>query len=186
MEVIPVDADMDNIVKKVKPNFKTLGKKYGKLMKDIAAALGEFSKSQISELEKNGNYILQIDGNEIEILAEDVEIITEDMPGWLVANEGKLTVALDITVTDELMREGIARELVNRIQNLRKSEGFRITDKIIIKIETNDEINKAVETFGKYIASQTLANSIEIVDRIDVPVELDFEDNIVKVQIKKA
>ncbi|GAB1416574.1 isoleucine--tRNA ligase [Paludibacter sp.] len=186
LEVIPVDADMDNIVKKVKPNFKTLGKKYGKLMKDIAAALGEFSKSQISELEKNGNYILQIDGNEIEILAEDVEIITEDMPGWLVANEGKLTVALDITVTDELMREGIARELVNRIQNLRKSEGFEITDKIIIKIETNDEINKAVETFGKYIASQTLANSIEIVDRIDVPVELDFEDNIVKVQIKKA
>ncbi|OJV40520.1 MAG: isoleucine--tRNA ligase [Bacteroidales bacterium 36-12] len=186
LEIIPADADMDNLVKKVKPNFKTLGKKYGKLMKDIAAALGTFNKTQISEIEQNGRYTLQIDNSEIEILAEDVEIITEDMPGWLVANEGKLTVALDITVTDELMREGIARELVNRIQNLRKSEGLEITDKIIIRIEKQAEINDAIENFGKYIATQTLATKIELIDNVKSPIELDFEDYIVKIQIEKV
>lgn len=186
LEIIPADADMDNLVKKVKPNFKTLGKKYGKLMKDIAAALGTFNKTQISEIEQNGRYTLQIDNSEIEILAEDVEIITEDMPGWLVANEGKLTVALDITVTDELMREGIARELVNRIQNLRKSEGMEITDKIIIRIEKQAEINDAIENFGKYIATQTLATKIELIDNVKSPIELDFEDYIVKIQIEKV
>lgn len=186
LEIIPADADMDNLVKKVKPNFKTLGKKYGKLMKDIAAALGTFNKTQISEIEQNGRYTLQIDSSEVEILAEDVEIITEDMPGWLVANEGKLTVALDITVTDELMREGIARELVNRIQNLRKSEGLEITDKIIIRIEKQAEINDAIENFGKYIATQTLATKIELIDNVKSTIELDFEDYIVKIQIEKV
>jgi len=186
LEIIPADADMDNLVKKVKPNFKTLGKKYGKLMKDIAATLGTFNKTQISEIEQNGRYTLQIDNSEVEILAEDVEIITEDMPGWLVANEGKLTVALDITVTDELMCEGIARELVNRIQNLRKSEGLEITDKIIIRIEKQAEINDAIENFGKYIATQTLATKIELIDNVKSPIELDFEDYIVKIQIEKV
>lgn len=186
LEVIPADADMVNLVKKVKPNFKTLGKKYGKLMKDIAIAMTSFSKSQISEIEREGKYLLKIGDEEVEILAEDVEIITEDMPGWLVANEGRLTVALDITVTDDLLREGIARELVNRIQNLRKSGGLEITDKINIVIERLDEINAAVEAYGQYIASQTLATSIQLVDVIDTPVELDFEDYIVKIKIEKV
>lgn len=186
LEVIPADADMVNLVKKVKPNFKTLGKKYGKLMKDIAIAMTSFSKSQISEIERDGKYLLKIGDEEVEILAEDVEIITEDMPGWLVANEGRLTVALDITVTDDLLREGIARELVNRIQNLRKSGGLEITDKINIVIERLDEINAAVEAYGQYIASQTLATSIQLVDVIDTPVELDFEDYIVKIKIEKV
>ncbi len=186
LEVIPADADMVNLVKKVKPNFKTLGKKYGKLMKDIAIAMTSFSKSQISEIERDGKYLLKIGDENVEILAEDVEIITEDMPGWLVANEGRLTVALDITVTDDLLREGIARELVNRIQNLRKSGGLEITDKINIVIERLDEINAAVEAYGQYIASQTLATSIQLVDVIDTPVELDFEDYIVKIKIEKV
>jgi isoleucyl-tRNA synthetase len=185
LEVIPADADMVNLVKKVKPNFKTLGKKYGKLMKDIAIAMTSFSKSQISEIERDGKYLLKIGNEEVEILTEDVEIITEDMPGWLVANEGRLTVALDITVTDDLLREGIARELVNRIQNLRKSGGLEITDKINIEIERLDEINAAVEAYGQYIASQTLATSIQLVDVVDTPVELDFEDYIVKIKIEK-
>lgn len=186
LEVMPADADMENLVKKLKPNFKTLGKKYGKLMKEIAAIMNNFTKEQISEIERNGTYTLNVGGEEVEILAEDVEIITEDMPGWLVANEGRITVALDITVTDELLREGIARELVNRIQNLRKSGGLEITDKISIGIERMDEINVAVEAYGQYIASQTLATSIQLVDVIDSPVELDFEDYIVKIKIEKV
>ena len=155
-------------------------------MKDIAIAMTSFSKSQISEIERDGKYLLKIGDEEVEILAEDVEIIKEDMPGWLVANEGRLTVALDITVTDDLLREGIARELVNRIQNLRKSGGLEITDKINIVIERLDEINAAVEAYGQYIASQTLATSIQLVDVIDTPVELDFEDYIVKIKIEKV
>jgi len=185
LEVIPADADMENLVKKIKPNFKTLGKKYGKLMKEIAQAMSTFNKEQISTIEKNGSYSFVLGTENIEILTEDVEIFTEDMPGWLVSNEGKLTVALDITVNDELMQEGIARELVNRIQNLRKTSGYEITDKIHVEIMKMAEINEAVQSFSKYIASQTLANSIELVDNIDTPTALDFEDYIVNIRISK-
>ena len=185
LEVLSADADMEGLVKRVKPNFRTLGKKYGKLMKDIAAAVNNFGKTEISTIEKSGKFDLVIGGEKVEILADDVEIFTEDMPGWLVTNDGKLTVALDITVTDDLLREGIARELVNRIQNLRKSSGFEITDKIRIEIVKHDAINGAVENFGEYIASQTLASSIQLVDSIDAPVELDLEDYIVSIKIEK-
>lgn len=185
LEVLPADADMEGLVKRVKPNFRTLGKKYGKLMKDIAAAVNNFGKTEISTIEKSGKFDLVIGGEKVEILADDVEIFTEDMPGWLVTNDGRLTVALDITVTDDLLREGIARELVNRIQNLRKSSGFEITDKIRIEIVKHDAINGAVENFGEYIASQTLASSIQLVDSIDAPVELDLEDYIVSIKIEK-
>ncbi|HPM09500.1 MAG TPA: isoleucine--tRNA ligase [Paludibacter sp.] len=185
LEVLPADADMEGLVKRVKPNFRTLGKKYGKLMKDIAAAVNNFGKTEISTIEKSGKFDLVIGGEKVEILADDVEIFTEDMPGWLVTNDGKLTVALDITVTDDLLREGIARELVNRIQNLRKSSGFEITDKIRIEIVKHDAINGAVENFGEYIASQTLASSIQLVDSIDAPVELDLEDYLVNIKIEK-
>ena len=121
-----------------------------------------------------------------ELTLEDVEISTEDMPGWLVANEGKLTVALDITVTDELLREGIARELVNRIQNIRKSNGYEIVDKIIVEIESRDEINEAVNEYANYIASQTLANSVLLVANLNEFIELEFDDYNVKVSVKKA
>lgn len=185
LEVLTPDSEAENLVKKVKPNFRSLGQRYGKLMKDIAAVLSKFDNIQISEIEKSGKYILTIADTEVEVLAEDVEIITEDMPGWLVANEGRLTVALDITVTDELLNEGIARELVNRIQNLRKSEGFEITDKIKVTIERKAEINLAVEQFGDYIASQTLANSINLVENLSDAEELDFDDYVVRVKVER-
>ena len=154
-------------------------------MKEIAAAMPNMTKQQIAELEKKGEYALNLPSGDVHLTAEDVEIFTEDMPGWLVANEGILTVALDIEVSEELEREGIARELVNRIQNIRKSSGFEIVDKIIVKIEQNDEINAAVEEHSEYIASQVLANSIELVAELDDATELDFEDYVVKISVEK-
>ncbi|MEG0950148.1 MAG: DUF5915 domain-containing protein, partial [Bacteroidales bacterium] len=120
------------------------------------------------------------------VLTSDVEIISEDIPGWLVANEGRLTVALDITVTEELKREGIARELVNRIQNIRKSSGFEITDKIDVKLSRHAETDEAVETFGPYIASQVLANSIELAEVAADAAELEFDGFSLYAEIKKA
>ena len=186
LEIIPADGDIENLVKKIKPNFKTLGKKYGKQMKEIAQAMNSFGKNEIAEIEANGQYILALPTGDVELTLEDVEISTEDMPGWLVANEGKLTVALDITVTDELLREGIARELVNRIQNIRKSNGYEIVDKIIVEIESRDEINEAVNEYANYIASQTLANSVLLVANLNEFIELEFDDYNVKVSVKKA
>ena len=186
IEVIPADADMENMVKKIKPNFKTLGKKYGKQMKEIALAFASFDKTQIATIEQKGAYTLSLPTGDVEITTEDVEIITEDMPGWLVANEGKLTVALDITVTDELLREGIARELVNRIQNIRKTNGYEITDKILVEIQRNENINAAVEAFADYIATQTLATKVALVDAVENAVILDFDEYEVVVGVAKV
>ncbi len=186
LEVLSPDTEMENIVKKIKPNFKTLGKRYGKLMKDITTAFSSFTKKDIFAIEKNGSLVFSLpNGETIELNANDVEIITEDMPGWLVANEGKLTVALDITVTPELEREGIARELVNRIQNIRKSNDYQITDKISITIESNKHINSAIEEFKEYISTQVLANSFVVVENLPQCEELDFEEYIVKVCVEK-
>jgi len=185
-EVIPADNDMENLVKKIKPNFKILGKKYGKQMKEIAAAMLSFGNFEISEIERNGQFVLTLPTGVVELTPENVEIITEDMQGWLVTNEGKLTVALDITVTDALMREGIARELVNRIQNIRKSNGFEITDKIIIEIENNENINEAVLEFKEYIATQTLALEVKLAEKVTQPTELDLEDYVVNISVTKA
>ena len=186
LEVIPPDNDMENLVKKIKPNFKTLGKKYGKQMKEIAQAMISFGNHEIAEIERNGHFIITLPTGVVELTPEDVEIITEDMPGWLVANEGKLTVALDITLTDALLREGIARELVNRIQNIRKSNGYEIVDKIVVEIESRDEINEAVNEYAGYIASQTLANSVLLSSNISDATELEFDEYIVKVSVKKV
>ena len=186
IEIIPADNDMENLVKKIKPNFKTLGKKYGKQMKEIAIAMTSFGNSEIAEIEKQGKLVLNLPSGEVELNTEDVEIVTEDMPGWLVANEGKLTVALDITVTEALLREGIARELVNRIQNIRKSNGFEITDKIKIEIEKNENINAAVKEFKEYIAIQTLALEVELIEKGINCIELDFDEYIVNISITKA
>lgn len=185
LEVISADTDMEGLVKKIKPNFKTLGKKYGKQMKEIASAMPGMTKQQIAEIERNGEYTLSLPSGDVQLTTEDVEIFTEDMPGWLVANEGNLTVALDIEVSDELIREGIARELVNRIQNIRKSSGFEIVDRISVKIEKLEEINDAVSEHSDYITTQVLANSIEMVEKIDTPLELDFEDYLVKILVTK-
>ena len=186
LQVIPANMEMANLTKKVKLNFKVLGKKYGKQMKEIAEATAKLSNKEIAELEQNGIYILNLPGGEVQLTTDDVEIITEDMPGWLTANEGKLTVALDITVTDELLKEGIARELVNRIQNIRKQNGYEITDRITVEIEKRDEINDAVTAFSGYIASQTLAAGISLVDKLEDGIELDFDEYMVKVKVEKT
>ncbi|MCE5331337.1 MAG: isoleucine--tRNA ligase [Bacteroidales bacterium] len=186
LEVIPADTDMESLVKKIKPNFKTLGKKYGKQMKEIAQAMNSFGNHEISEIERKGQYLLALPTGNVELTSDDVEIITEDMPGWLVANEGKLTVALDITVTGALLREGIARELVNRIQNIRKANGYEIVDKITVEIENRDEINEAVNEYSAYIASQTLANSVVLVTELTDATELEFDEYTVKISVKKA
>ena len=186
LQVIPANMEMANLTKKVKLNFKVLGKKYGKQMKEIAEATAKLSNKEIAELEQNGIFILNLPGGEVQLTTDDVEIITEDMPGWLTANEGKLTVALDITVTDELLKEGIARELVNRIQNIRKQNGYEITDRITVEIEKRDEINDAVTEFSNYISSQTLAAGISLVDKLEDGIELDFDEYMVKVKVEKT
>lgn len=152
------------LVKKIKPNFKTLGPRFGKMMKGISKAFGQMSQEDIARFEKDGRFDLQVDGQVVELTREDAEIISEDIPGMLVANEGKITVALDITVTPELKEEGIARELINRIQNIRKDSGFEVTDKIRINIQKNGKIDSAVNRHKNYISTQTLALEINLVD----------------------
>ena len=164
------------LTKKVKCNFRTMGKKFGKLMKDVNAAVTALSQEQIAELETGHLPLTLPTGDAVTIDLEDVEIFSEDIPGWTVANDGALTVALDITVTDELRNEGFARELIKRIQNLRKESGFEITDRISIQLEHNEHIDRAVEAFGDYITSQVLADGITIVDDVTNPAVLDFDD----------
>ncbi|MDD4419009.1 MAG: isoleucine--tRNA ligase, partial [Bacteroides graminisolvens] len=175
-EINFVDGTAGILVKKVKCDFKKLGPKFGKQMKAVAAAVGELPQEAIAELEKNGRYTLSLTDGEAVIEAADVEIISEDIPGWLVANEGKLTVALEVTVTEELRREGIARELVNRIQNIRKSSGFEITDKIRIRLSKNQETDDAVNEYNSYICNQVLGVSLELVDEVKDATELNFDD----------
>ena len=154
------------LVKRIKPDFRKLGPKYGKLMKAITAQINSFTQEDISNLEMTGSHEITAEGTLINLSVDDVEIISEDIPGWLVANEGNLTVALDVNITRELKEEGIAREFINRIQNLRKESGFDVTDKIKILIRQHEALNDAVEKHKDYIGSQTLAASIELVEEI--------------------
>jgi isoleucyl-tRNA synthetase len=167
------------LTKKVKCNFRTMGKKFGKLMKDVNAAVTALTQEQIAVLETGHLPLTLPSGDQITVDLEDVEIFSEDIPGWTVANEGSLTVALDITITDELRSEGVARELVKRIQSLRKESGFEITDRISIILAPNDEVEQAVNAFGDYIKTQVLADSIAIAPNEGSEVEFDdFKLNI--------
>jgi isoleucyl-tRNA synthetase len=181
-----VDDSAGILVKRIRPDFKKLGPKCGKNMKCVAAMLQELSQEGIAELEKNGQYVLNIGDQQVVVEKCDVEIQSEDIPGWLVASNDNLTIALDVTITEELRQEGVAREFVNRIQNIRKANGYDITDKILVKIEKLDAVNAAVEAFGDYISSQTLANEIILVDKIDNATELDFDDYKVNIFVEKA
>lgn len=181
-----VDNTAGILVKKVKPDFKKLGPRYGKIMKQLAGAIQTMSQEDIQQLEKEGRFTLLLDGQEAVFTTDDVEIISEDIPGWLVANEGRLTVALDITVTEELRKEGLARELVNRIQNLRKSNGYDITDKISIQVLSFEQTDDAIREYQDYIANQVLAVSLEIVDVVSDATILDFEDFQLSVKIEKV
>ena len=176
------------IKKKIKPNFKTLGPKFGKMMKQISGAVAQFGQEEIDTLEKEGRCEVKV-GNETVVLnSEDVEIMTEDIPGWLVSTEGGMTIALDINLTDELKQEGVAREFVNKIQNLRKESNFEVTDRITIKIEKHEFFNDSVLNFREYIGNQTLAESLELVDKLSeteaARVEID-QDVSALIQLNK-
>jgi isoleucyl-tRNA synthetase len=175
--------------KKIKANFKELGKKLGPLMKEAAAAIGKFNREQIKEIEKNGNYPLTLSGKEVELLLSDVEITSEDLPGWQVMSDGKVTVALDVTITKELEEEGLARELVSKIQSLRKEKNFEVTDKIGVKISTHEVLNDAIKNNFDYLCSEILAISLQIVDKqyISNTVGVDITENIkVFIDINKS
>ena len=182
LEIVRAEDSDVKLVKKIKPNFKVLGKKVGGKMKELAAAIGQMSQNDIAAFEAAGTFRLL----DVDLVAEDVDIITEDMPGWLVANNGILTIALDIELTDALIEEGIARELVNRIQNLRKTTGLEITDRIAIEIEKRDEIAAAVAHCGEYIASQVLATSLKLVDSLPDAQSIEMDGYKVNIAIKKA
>lgn len=180
------DAGSNILVKKVKPDFKKLGPRYGKVMKALAAAIQAMTQEEIATFERDGSFTFSIDGNACTVLTDDVEIISEDIPGWLVANEGRLTIALDITVTDELRREGLARELVNRLQNLRKSSGLEITDHIRVTLAPAEEMEGVLETYGDYIRRQVLADAITSTERSADMTELEFDDFQLPVKIEKV
>ena len=177
------------ITKKIKPVFKVLGKKYGKQMKEIAAAFGELSQEIISAIEAAGiaeqAYTLSLPSGDVVLEAADYEITSEDMPGWLVSTEGKLTVALDVTITDELRKEGTARELINRIQNLRKECDFEVTDKIEVKIEAKEEVADSLQMFREYVCAQTLALSIELVEGLADGKGVEWNEGTINIDLKK-
>ena len=181
-----VEEDSNLLVKGIKCDFKKLGPKFGKRMKSVAGAVAQLEQEQILELEREGKLTLQLDDGAAEILAEEVEIFNEDIPGWLVSNEGMLTIALDVTITEELRKEGVARELVNRIQNIRKSSGFEITDKINIVLSKNEEINDAVNEYKTYICNQVLGESLELVDNVEDGEEMEFDEYSLFIKVIKA
>ena len=183
------------ITKKIKPNFKTLGKIYGKQMKEIAAAFGTLSQEVISEIQASEvsgtGYVLSLPSGDVTLNKGDYEISSEDMPGWLVATEGSMTIALDVTITEALKQEGVARELINRIQNLRKSSGFEVTDKVDVKIfadgEAYEEIVASLANFADYVGSQTLALSVEAAQMSeagDAP-EVEWNEGAIRIAVAR-
>ncbi len=175
------------LIKKIKPNFKTLGPRFGKQMKEIAGIISGFTKEDILYLETKGEFSIQTVNGEIILNLNDVEITSEDIPGWMVANDGPLTTALDVNVTPDLKEEGTARELVNRIQNLRKESGYEVTDKINIQIQKHEAVNQSVINYKDYISGQTLATSISLTDHLNESIEIELEEGLmVKINIKKS
>lgn len=184
-EIVLLDDASGVLVKQIKPNFKALGPRFGKDMGLIAKEIQSFTQEQINAFDKEGSYTLVLSGNSITLSLEDVEISSQDIPGWLVANSNGITVALDITISEELKMEGVARELVNRIQNIRKDSGFEVTDKIEVKLEKNDQLEKAIEANLDYIQTETLTKSLVIVEKIENGTEIEFDDINTKIIISK-
>lgn len=185
-EIYLIDEGSGILVKQIKPNFKVLGPRFGKDMKAIADVVNKFDQNQIKKIASEGEISIEINGKSITLQDQDVEISSQDIEGWLVANSGSLTVALDITITEELRDEGIARELVNRIQNLRKDSGFEVTDKIEITIQNNSLLGNAIENNATYIKTETLAKTLQIVERIENGLDIKFDDVETKLVIKKV
>ncbi len=184
-EIKYLDADNTFISKKIKPNFVALGKKLGAKMKTVSAALTQFTQEQIAMMEKDGQYNLSVDGEAIILQTGDVEITSEDIPGWLVANKGNLTVALDVTITPELENEGHAREFVNRIQKIRKDSGFDLTDKIVVKVSASNGLKNSLVQFNAYICAEILADKLEILPELNEGTEIEVNDFQLKVIVSK-
>jgi isoleucyl-tRNA synthetase len=176
------------ITKRIKLNFKHFCQRYAQLAKPMSALIAQFTQEQIAEIEANDETTLELNGQQVVVTAADFEITSEDMPGWLVASEGKLTVALDITITEELKREGVARELVNRIQNIRKESGFEVTDKIRVEIEATELAAPAIESFADYIAQQTLAVEVKAsaAPAGDYVIDSEIDEAPLKIAVTKA
>ena len=173
------------IKKKIKANFKLLGAKMGAKMKQAAALIGAFSQQEIAQLEKNGQIAIQVDGENYQIELAEVEIAAEDIPGWSVASKGALTVALDIVLSEDLKQEGDARELVNRIQNIRKENGFELTDRIFVKLLESDGFKQSIIKFNDYICREILADNIEWVSTLPDGVEIEINETLLKLAVTK-
>jgi isoleucyl-tRNA synthetase len=184
-EIVLLDDASGILVKQIKPNFKTLGPRFGKDMSLISKEIQNFTPNQITELEREGSLAIEIAGNTVSLTLEDVEITSQDIEGWLVANANGITVALDITISDELKKEGIARELVNRIQNIRKDSGFEVTDKIKVALQQNAELEEAVKANEDYIKSETLTESLVFENEVVKGLEIEFDDIKTRILITK-
>ena len=187
-EIEYLTTENNVLIKKIKPNFKTLGPKYGKIMKSIALAVEKFTQEDISTVETAGKYVMMIDEQHVELLLDDVEIFTQDIPGWVVVNEGNLTVALDVTITQPLLEEGLARELVNRIQNFRKDSDLDVIDRIKIRLQYHPELDSMLLNFKEYICNETLCEDLVLTDKITDKnkIHLDLVENVqVDVLIEK-
>jgi isoleucyl-tRNA synthetase len=184
-EIVLLDDASGILVKQIKPNFKALGPRFGKDIGLISKEIQGFSQEQINELDKEGSIDIVISGNSITLSLEEVEISSQDIEGWLVANSNGITVALDITISEELKQEGIARELVNRIQNIRKDSGFEVTDKIKVHLQKNSELEKAVKANEAYIKSETLTETLIFEDVIIDGIEIEFDEIKTKIAITK-
>jgi isoleucyl-tRNA synthetase len=189
-EIEFLDENNNILVKKIKPNFKTIGPKYGKLMKSISQHIDSLDQGAIAEIERAGALNFKLEGEEVSLDMQDLEISSEDIPGWLVASDEKVTVAIDIHLTAELIEEGIAREFVNRIQNLRKDEGLEVTDRIKLRILQHSSINDAIKHNIQYICAETLADRLDLVDKIENQggkVEVAMGENIItSIQLEKV
>ncbi|WMI69251.1 isoleucine--tRNA ligase [Mangrovimonas sp. YM274] len=184
-EIEVLEDASEILVKQIKPNFKVLGPRFGKDMKSIAQIISGFTSEDIKKMEQSGEMDVEINGKSITLERSDVEITSQDIEGWLVANEGALTVALDVTINDELKKEGIARELVNRIQNLRKDSGFELTDRIAVHLQNDEQISNAVKQNIDYIKTETLTDQLEILDIVNNGIEIAFDDVNTKLFIEK-
>ena len=187
-EIQYLTDDKNVLVKKIKPNFKTLGPRYGKLMKQISQYFSEMSQNDIREFERNNGSMINIDNQEVILNINDAEITTDDIPGWTVTTQDNITVALDMTITKELADEGLAREIVNRIQGMRKDKGLEVTDHIVLTIEKNNDIVNAVEQYTDYICSETLAtlNLVDSINDENVTKQELVENIYAKISISKA
>jgi isoleucyl-tRNA synthetase len=186
IKAIEYVEDTSGVVnKKAKPNFKTLGRRMGKHMKAANALISQMNQSEIESFEKSGSYNLEIEGENYELTTEDIEILSEDIPGWLVINDGPLIVALDTNLTDELIHEGTARELINRIQNLRKSKDFNVTDRITVKISPDERVASSLEGFSTYIKSEVLADDVSLTENQGETFDI-YDDLTVSIDVERV